>query len=74
MHDPFQASQCKLEWGKRFLSMKDETHNRIPLEVSWQRVPHKLAGKVIPNSQYSKGNPKINRKKRKEIGQSRLGK
>ena len=34
MHDPFQVGQCKLEGGKRFLSMKDETHNRIPLEVS----------------------------------------
>ena len=29
MHDPFQASQCKLG-GKRLFSMKDETHNRIP--------------------------------------------
>ena len=44
----------------------DETHHRIALEVSWQRVPLNLAGKVIPNLQCSKGNPKIYGKKKKE--------
>ena len=90
--------ECKLDGGKRFLSMStcrtltlgcrcpiinwpqekltvsspykrmsirtccrstDETHHRIPQQVSWQRVPLKFAGKVIPNLQCNKRNPKL---------------
>ena len=99
--------QCKLEGGKRFLSMStcrtltlrccspivnwppkkftvsapykrvsmrtccrstDETHYRIPQQVSWQRLPLKLAGKVIPNLQWNRRNPKIHRKKERKLG------
>ena len=44
----------------------DETHHRIPQQVSWQRVPLKLAGKVNPNLQSKRRNPKIIGKKNKE--------
>ena len=103
--------ECKLDGGKRFLSMStcrtltlgcrcpiinwpqekltvsapykrmsirtccrstDETHHRIPQQVSWQRVPLKFAGKVIPNLQCNKRNPKLHRKKQRENWQKNL--
>ena len=103
--------ECKLDGGKRFLSMStcrtltlgcrcpiinwpqekltvstpykrmsirtccqstDETHHRIPQQVSWQRVPLKFAGKVIPNLQCNKRNPKLHRKKQRENWQKIL--
>ena len=40
----------------------DETHHPIPQQVSWQRIPLKLAGKVILNLQCKNSSEKTERK------------